>query len=436
MKSKTILTLTLSLLLFPITVYAQEVTSIDSGDTAWLLISTALVMLMTPGVALFYGGMVKRKNILGTLMQSFIIMCVVGLQWVLWGYSLAFGPDRAGIIGGLEWLGLNSVGLEPNSQYATTVPHQAFMLFQGMFAVITPALITGAFAERMKFSAFLLFTILWATFVYDPICHWVWGAGGWLGKLGVVDFAGGIVVHLSSGVAALVAALAIGRRKGYLTSSMTPHNLPMTVLGAALLWFGWFGFNAGSALSAGFIATSAFVVTNTASCAAAFTWILLEWKFKGAPTVLGAVTGAIAGLATITPAAGFVGPLSAILIGAGAGIFCYVAVAVIKPKLRYDDSLDVFGVHGIGGIWGVLATGLFASTAINPDGVNGLFFGNLSQLGLQAIGVLATVVYTFVVTYVVLKVVDLFVGLRVSEEEEVIGLDITQHHESGYTLIE
>jgi Amt family ammonium transporter len=434
MKSKIMLVLTLCL--FPVVVHAQETTSIDTGDTAWLLISTALVMLMTPGLALFYGGMVRRKNILGTLMQCFIIMCVVGLQWVLWGYSLAFGPDKAGIIGSLEWLGLNGVGLSPSSEYANTVPHLAFMIFQGTFAVITPALITGAFAERMKFSAFLVFILLWATFVYDPICHWVWGAGGWLGKLGALDFAGGTVVHISSGVSALIAALVIGKRKGYLISSMAPHNLPMTVLGAALLWFGWFGFNAGSALSAGSMAASAFVVTNTATCAAALTWILIEWKFKGAPTVLGAVTGAVAGLVAITPAAGFVGPLSAILIGIGAGAFCYIAVAVIKPKLRYDDSLDVFGVHGIGGMWGALATGLFASTAVNPDGADGLFFGNPSQLWLQTIGVLATVVYAFVVTYIVLKVVDLFVGLRVNEEEEVIGLDITQHHESGYTLIE
>jgi len=435
MKSKFILAIT-PLLMLPGVVYAQETSSIDSGDTAWLLVSTALVMLMTPGLALFYGGMVRRKNILATMMQSFIIMCVVGLQWVLWGYSLAFGPDKAGIIGGLEWLGLNGVGLGPSPDYATTVPHMAFMIFQGTFAVITPALITGAFAERMKFSAFLVFTLLWATFVYDPICHWVWGVGGWLGKLGALDFAGGTVVHISSGLSALAAVLVIGRRKGYLTSSLTPHNLPMTVLGAALLWFGWFGFNAGSALSAGSMAASAFVVTNTATCAAAFTWILIEWKFKGSPTVLGAVTGAVAGLVAITPAAGFVGPLSAILIGAGAGIFCYVAVAVVKPKLGYDDSLDVLGVHGIGGMWGALATGLFASIAINPDGANGLFFGNPSQLGLQAIGVLVTLVYAFVVTYVILKVVDLFMGLRVSEEEEVIGLDITQHHESGYTLIE
>ncbi len=408
----------------------------DTGDTAWMLISTALVMLMTPGLALFYGGMVRRKNVLGTIMQSFIIMCVVGLQWILWGYSLSFGPDKAGIIGGLEWLGLNGVGLSPSSNYATTVPHQVFMIFQGMFAVITPALIAGAFAERMKFSAFLLFSLLWATFVYDPLCHWVWGAGGWLRSLGILDFAGGIVVHISSGVAALAAALVIGKRKGYLISSMTPHNLPMTVLGAALLWFGWFGFNAGSALTSGPLAVSAFVVTNTASCAAAFTWILLEWKFTGGPTVLGAASGAVAGLATITPASGFVGPLAAILIGIGAGVFCYVAVGIIKQKLRYDDSLDVLGIHGIGGTCGILAAGLFASTAVNPDGANGLFFGNPSQLVIQATGVVATVIYAFVVTYIILKVVDIFVGLRVSEEEEIRGLDITQHHESAYTILE
>jgi Amt family ammonium transporter len=435
MKKNVFLVLIL-LFMLPVAAYAQEAATIDSGDTAWLLVSTALVMLMTPGLALFYGGMVRRKNILATMMQSFITMCVVGLQWVLWGYSLAFGPDRAGIIGGLEWLGLNGVGLSPSPDYASTVPHMAFMIFQGTFAVITPALITGAFAERMKFSAFLIFTVLWATFVYDPICHWVWGAGGWLGKLGALDFAGGTVVHISSGISALIAALVIGRRKGYLTSSMTPHNLPMTVLGAALLWFGWFGFNAGSALSAGSTAAGAFVVTNTATCAAALSWIFVEWKFRGNPTVLGAVSGAVAGLVAITPAAGFVGPLSAILIGAGAGILCYIAVAVVKPKLGYDDSLDVLGIHGVGGIWGALATGLFASTGVNPDGANGLFFGNPYQLLLQAAGVLVTLVYAFVVTYIVLKVVDLFAGLRVKEEDEVIGLDITQHNESGYTLLE
>lgn len=416
--------------------YAQDTSSINSGDTAWLLLSTALVMLMTPGLALFYGGMVRRKNILATLMQSFIIMCIVGLQWVLWGYSLAFGPDKAGIIGGLEWIGLTGVGLSPSPDYASNVPHLAFMIFQGTFAVITPALITGAFAERMKFSAFLVFTVLWATFVYDPICHWVWSSGGWLGKLGALDFAGGTVVHISSGISALIAALVIGKRRGYLTSSMTPHNLPLTVLGAALLWFGWFGFNAGSALSAGSIAANAFVVTNTATCAAALSWILFEWKFRGNPTVLGAVSGAVAGLVAITPAAGFVGPLSAILIGAGAGIFCYIAVAVVKPKLGYDDSLDVLGIHGVGGIWGALATGLFASTLVNPDGANGLFFGNPVQLLLQVIGVSVTLAYAFIGTYIVLKVVDIFLGLRVSEEDEVIGLDITQHNESGYTLLE
>jgi len=413
-----------------------ETPKIDTGDTAWVLVSTALVMLMTPGLALFYGGMVRRKNVLGTIMQSFIIIALISVQWVLWGYSLSFGPDRGGIIGGLEWLGLKGVGLEPNPDYAGTIPHQAFMIFQAMFAVITPALITGAFAERMKFSSFLVFTLLWATFVYDPIAHWVWGAGGWLRKLGALDFAGGIVVHISSGVAALVAALVLGRRKGYLTSSMTPHNLPITILGTALLWFGWFGFNAGSALSAGSLAVSAFLITNTAACAAALTWMLIEWKFKGGPTLLGAATGAVAGLATITPASGFVGPISAILIGVGAGIFCYIGVSIVKTKLGYDDSLDVFGVHGIGGVWGVLATGLFASKLINPAGNDGLFFGNPSQFGVQIIAVLVTGIYAFVASYVILKVVDVFVGLRVSEEEETMGLDITQHRESAYTLLE
>lgn len=435
MKSRFVLAFTL-LFMLPGIVYGQEPASLDSGDTAWLLVSTALVMLMTPGLALFYGGMVRRKNILATMMQSFIIMCLVGLQWILWGYSLAFGPDKGGVIGGLEWLGLNGIGLGPSPEYATTIPHMAFMIFQGMFAVITPALITGAFAERMKFSSFLFFTVLWATFVYDPICHWVWGSGGWLGELGVLDFAGGIVVHISSGMAALAAALVLGRRKGFLISSMTPHNLPITILGAALLWFGWFGFNAGSALTSGALAANAFVVTNTASCSAALTWILIEWKFKERPTVLGAATGAIAGLATITPAAGFVGPLSAIVIGTAAGILCYLAVDLVKSRLGWDDSLDVLGIHGVGGALGTIGAGLFASISVNPDGSNGLFFGNPSQLGLQTIGVLVTLIYSLVVTYLVLKLVDLFMGLRVTEEEEVIGLDLTQHHESGYTLIE
>ncbi|GBE04695.1 ammonium transporter NrgA [bacterium BMS3Abin10] len=436
MKSKFTLAVILFFLIFPGVVYAQDLSSIDSGDTAWLLISTALVMLMIPGLALFYGGMVRRKNVLSTLMQCFVIMCVVGLQWILWGYSLAFGPDKWGIIGGLEWLGLNSVGLSPSPDYASTVPHQAFMIFQGMFAAITPALIIGAFAERMKFSTLLIFTLLWTTLVYDPVCHWVWGTGGWLGKLGVLDFAGGIVVHLSSGIAALIAALMMGKRRGYLHEPMPPHNLPMTVLGAALLWFGWFGFNAGSSLSSGALAVSAFVVTNTAAVAAALTWAIIEWRHRGNPTVLGIVTGAVAGLATITPASGFVGPMSAIVIGIAAGVFCYIAVSVIKPKLGYDDSLDVFGVHGIGGIWGVLAVGLFASTAINPDGVNGLFFGNPAQIGIQAIGIVAVLLYSLVVTWVILKILDVLLGLRVSVKDEIMGLDLSQHSESGYTILE
>ncbi len=435
MKSRFILAFTCFLML-PGIVYAQESASIDSGDTAWLLVSTALVMLMIPGLALFYGGMVRRKNVLSTLMQCFIIMCVVGLQWILWGYSLAFGPDKAGIIGGLEWLGLRGVGLNPSPDYATTVPHQAFMIFQGMFAAITPALIIGAFAERIKFSALIIFTLLWATFVYDPICHWVWGVGGWLGELGTLDFAGGIVVHLSSGIAALTAALMMGKRRGYLHKPMPPHNLPMTVLGASLLWFGWFGFNAGSSLSSGALAVSAFVVTNTAAAAAALTWAVIEWRHRGSPTVLGIVTGAVAGLATITPASGFVGPTSAMVIGIAAGVFCYIAVSVVKPKLGYDDSLDVFGIHGIGGIFGVLAVGLFASTAINPDGVNGLFFGNPAQIGIQALGIMAVLLYTLIVTWGILKIIDVLLGLRVSMEAEIMGLDLSQHSESGYTILE
>ncbi|MBI5286704.1 MAG: ammonium transporter [Deltaproteobacteria bacterium] len=407
---------------------------IDTGDTAWVLTSTALVLLMTaPGLALFYGGMVRRKNVLGTIMQSFIILCIISVQWVLWGYSLAFGPDKGGIIGGLEWLGLNGVGLDPNPDYAATIPHQAFMIFQMMFAVITPALITGAFAERMRFSTFLVFTLLWATFVYDPIAHWVWGVGGWIRNLGALDFAGGTVVHISSGVSGLAAALVLGKRKGYGAEIIAPHNLPLTVLGAALLWFGWFGFNAGSAVAAGGLATSAFVVTNTATATAALAWMFAEWIQRGKPTVLGAASGAVAGLVAITPASGFVGPMSSIVIGVGAGILCYMAVSLIKPLLGYDDSLDVFGIHGIGGTWGALATGLFATTAINSAGADGLFFGNPALLGKQLIAVIATWVYAFVVSLVLLKILDWTMGLRVNAEEEMMGLDLTQHGESGYS---
>ncbi len=409
----------------------------DAGDTAWVLISTALVMLMTPGLALFYAGMVRRKNVLGTIMQSFIILALISVQWVLWGYSLAFGPDKGGIIGSLAWFGLNGVGTDPNPDYAATIPHQAFMIFQMMFAVITPALITGAFAERVKFSTFLVFTLLWATLVYDPIAHWVWGLSGgkgWLNNLGALDFAGGTVVHISSGVSALAAALIIGKRKGYGTESMPPHNVPMVVLGAALLWFGWFGFNAGSALSSGGLATSAFVATNTACATAAFTWAVVEWMHRGKPTVLGAVSGAVAGLVAITPAAGFVSPMSSILIGMLGGVVCYFSVSVVKSKLGYDDSLDAFGIHGVGGTLGALATGLFASKLVNSAGNDGLFFGNPALLVNQAIAVVATAVYAFVVTAILLKVLDATMGLRVTKEDEVTGLDLSQHGESGYTL--
>ncbi len=419
--------ITLSL---PVTLYAGQGTQgIDKGDTAWLLISTALVMLMTPGLALFYSGMVRKKNVLGTIMQSFFILCLISIQWVLWGYTISFGSDIGGLIGNLNFLGLKGVA----GGVSGTVPHLAFMMFQGMFAIITVALITGAFAERIKFSAFVVFSILWATIVYDPLAHWVWG-GGWLMKLGALDFAGGTVVHISSGVSALVAALVIGRRRGYPHEAMPPHNLTLTVIGTALLWFGWFGFNAGSALTSGSLAAVAFVTTNTSAAASALAWIFIEWSHRGKPTLLGAATGAVAGLVAITPAAGFVGPLSSILIGIGGSIFCYTAIAIIKPGFGYDDSLDVFGCHGIGGIWGAIATGLFASTAINQDGANGLFFGNPGQLVNQVIGVVATIILAAVATFVILKAVDWTMGIRVADEDEVVGLDLSQHGESGYTL--
>jgi ammonium transporter, Amt family len=412
---------------------AVTASKIDTGDTAWILISTALVMLMTPGLALFYGGMVRGKNVLGTLMQSFIAISVISVQWILIGYTLSFGPDVNGIIGNLSWMGLNGVGVEPNPDYAPTIPHMAFMMYQAMFAVITPALITGAFAERMKFSAYLLFIVLWSTLVYDPVAHWVWGAGGWLKAMGVLDFAGGIVVHLISGISALAAALLIGKRKGYLQEAMYPHNLPMTVLGTGLLWFGWFGFNAGSALSAGTLSTMAFVATHTSAVSATAIWVIIEWLHRGKPTMFGAATGSIAGLATITPASGFVSPMSSLIIGLAAGAICYMSLNM-KGKLGYDDSLDAFGVHGIGGIIGTLATGLFAQTLINPSGGNGLFFGSHQLLIHEITAILVTAVYSFGVTVVLLKVIDKFIGLRVNEESEVNGLDISQHGESGYSF--
>jgi Amt family ammonium transporter len=388
--------------------------------------------MTAPGVALFYGGMVRSKNALSTILQSFIILCMISIQWVLWGYSLAFGPDVGHIIGSLAWFGLNGVGVEPNADYAATIPHQAFMLFQMMFAVITPALITGAFAERIKFSAFILFTLLWATFIYDPLAHWVWGVGGWVRNLGALDFAGGTVVHISSGIAGLACALVIKKRLGLGKDSMHPHNLPMTLLGASMLWFGWFGFNAGSALASGALATSTFTATNTATAAAALAWMVSEWIYRGKPSALGAASGAVAGLVAITPASGFVGPISSIWIGIGAGVLCYTAV-MLKPLFGYDDALDAVGVHGIGGTWGALATGLFASKAVNSAGADGLFFGNPAQLGIQAMAVLITYVFVFVGTLIILAIVAGITGLRPSEEDERLGLDLSQHDEKAYS---
>jgi Amt family ammonium transporter len=404
---------------------------IDTGDTTWMLISTALVMLMTPGLALFYGGMVRQKNVLGTILQSFIALSVVTVQWVLIGYSLSFGPDIKGLIGGLQWVGLHGVGLDPNPDYAATIPHQAFMMFQMMFAIITPALISGAFAERFKFSTYLVFVLLWSTLVYAPLAHWVWGAGGWLRSLGALDFAGGLVVHISSGVSALAAALVIGKRKGHGHEHMPPHNLTMTLLGAALLWFGWFGFNGGSAVASGALATSAFLTTHIAAASAVLSWLFVEWKHRGKPTLLGAASGAVAGLVAITPASGFVGPLAALAIGLGAGALCYFGVN-IKNMFGFDDSLDAFGIHGVGGIFGALATGIFASKAVNSAGADGLLLGNPSLLLIQLLSVVIAVVYAFSVTWIILKVLNRLMGLRVQEEQEVEGLDLSQHGESGY----
>ena len=406
---------------------------IDTGDTAFVLISAALVLLMTPALALFYGGMCRTKNVLSTIMQSFFIIGIISIQWVLFGYSLAFGPDISHFIGNLEWIGLNGVGNSPNADYAATIPHSAFMIFQGMFAVITPALITGAFAERMKFSAFAVFTVVWATLVYDPVAHWVWGVGGWLREMGVLDFAGGTVVHIISGVSGLVIALMIGKRKGYGNEVMLPHHLPMTVLGAGLLWFGWFGFNAGSALGANEIASNAFVVTHVSAAAATVSWVLAEWLMHGKPTVLGAASGCIAGLVSITPAAGFVSPLSAVAIGLLGGVICYLSVSVVKAKLGYDDSLDAFGVHGVGGAWGALATGLFASKAVNEAGADGLLFGNAAQFTNQLIGVAASILFAAVMTFVIIKIMGLVMDLRVSEAQEMQGLDLSEHGERGYS---
>ncbi len=406
---------------------------INTGDTAWVLIATALVMFMTPGLALFYGGMVRSKNVLGTIMHSFIMLGVGTIVWVLYGYSLAFGPDKFHLIGDLSWIGLRGVGMAPNADYAATIPHILFMAFQMMFAVITPALITGAFAERIKFSSFLVFMVAWMTLVYSPVAHWVWGVDGWIRNLGALDFAGGTVVHINAAFAALAAVLIIGKRKGFMKEAMHPHNLPMTILGAAMLWFGWFGFNAGSALTSGGLAAIAFVVTHIAAATAALGWILAEKIKTGKPTTLGAASGAVAGLVAITPASGFVGPIAAMVIGFAAGVICYLAVG-LKFRFGYDDSLDVVGVHGVGGIIGALLTGVFASTVINSAGANGLIHGNSALLGKQLMAVAVTIGYTFAASFVILKVIDAIMGLRVSDEDEVTGLDLSQHSETGYAL--
>jgi Amt family ammonium transporter len=409
----------------------------NSGDTAWVLTASALVLLMTiPGLAFFYGGLVRRKNVLSILMQCFIIVCVISLQWMLFGYSLAFGPDFHGIIGNLDWIGLSGVGALPNPDYSKTIPHSVFMIFQSMFAIITPALIIGAYAERVKFPAFLLFTLLWATFVYDPLAHWVWGTGGWLKTMGGLDFAGGIVVHVSSGISALVLALLLGKRVGYNYGPIRPHNLPFTVLGAALLWFGWFGFNAGSALAADGLAGNAFVTTNTATAAAGLTWALVEWWHNGTPTILGTATGAVAGLVAITPACGFVNPMNAMFMGMIVAMVCYLAVAIIKGKLGYDDSLDAFGVHGVGGTVGTILTGVFAEKAVNAAGADGLLFGNLHQFGIQCLMLAVTVAFAAIMTFIIFKIVDAVIGMRVEEKNEIIGLDLTQQSEAAYTVIE
>jgi ammonium transporter, Amt family len=414
-------------------VWAQETeATIDSGDTAWLLISTALVLMMTaPGLALFYGGLVSHRNVLSTLMHSFFCMCLIGVQWILWGYTIAFGENIGGFMGNFNHLFLMGVGPEANG----SIPAILFAMFQGAFAIITVALITGCFIERITFSAYFLFSLLWATIVYDPLCHWVWGDGGWLLELGALDFAGGTVVHISSGVSALVACLVIGKRLGYPRIGLPPHNVPYTVIGAALLWFGWFGFNAGSALSANGIAAIAFATTNASAAMGGLAWTMIEWIFRGKPTVLGAATGAVAGLVAITPGAGFVSIPSALAIGFGAAVLCYFALNVLKEKFGYDDSLDVFGVHGIGGTWGALATGIFCSTAVNPAGADGLLTGNPYQVVIQLIGIGAGYGIAIVGTLVCLGIVSMVTSLRVTPEEEIAGLDVSLHGEVAYNFL-
>lgn len=403
---------------------------INAGDTAWVLIASALVLMMTPALAFFYGGMVRKKNVLSTLNLSIILMALIGVQWVLFGYSLAFGDDLGGVIGGWNFFGLAGVGGEPNPTYAATIPHLAFAAFQMMFAVITPALITGAFVERVRFKAFLVFALLWATLVYDPVAHWVWGDGGFLRRFGALDFAGGTVVHIAAGFSALAFALVIGARKGFGTHTFEPHNVPYSVLGAGLLWVGWFGFNGGSALAANGLAVNALVTTNTAAAACGLVWMLLAWR-DNKPGVLGIVTGAVVGLVAVTPASGYVTPLAALVIGALAAPISYYAIR-LRQKWNLDESLDVWACHGMGGLWGALATGLFASKAVNEAGANGLFYGNPMQFVVQLLAALVVVVFSFGVTYILARVLKSALGLRVSVNEEEVGLDISEHGETAY----
>jgi Amt family ammonium transporter len=404
--------------------------AVSAGDTAWILISSALVLVMTPALAFFYGGMVRRKNVLSTLNLSFVMIALISVQWVLYGYSLSFGADIGGLIGGLNFAGLAGVGAAP-SDYAPTVPHLAFAAFQMMFAIITPALITGAFVERVRFKTFLVFSVLWATLVYDPVCHWVWGSGGILGRIGALDFAGGTVVHITAGFSALAFALAIGPRKGFGAASFEPSSIPYSVLGAGLLWMGWFGFNGGSALAADGLAVHAVVTTNTAAAAAGLVWMILSW-LDNKPSVLGIVTGAVVGLVAITPGAGFVTPLASLLIGGVAAAISYYAIKFIKGRNIIDESLDVFACHGLGGLWGALATGLFATTSVNAGGADGLLYGNPAQFLIQLGAAAAGIVFSFAVTYAIAKGLGATMGLRVAPHEEEVGLDISEHGERAY----
>jgi Amt family ammonium transporter len=404
---------------------------INAGDTAWILVCCSLVLLMTPALALFYGGMVRRKNVLSTLILSFVFMALIGVQWILYGYSLAFGTDINGVIGGLNFAGFNGVGALPNADYSKTIPHSLFAAFQMMFAVITPALITGAFVERVKFKSVLLFGLIWSTLVYDPLCHWVWGQGGWLKQLGVLDFAGGTVVHIAAGFSALAFAFVIGPRRGYGKAPMEPHNISLTILGAGLLWVGWFGFNAGSALAANGVAVNALLTTNSSAATAGLIWMLLSW-LDGRPSPLGIATGMVVGLAAVTPASGFVTPLTAMMIGAVAALLSYYAMR-FRDRRKLDESLDVWACHGIASTWGMIATGLFATVAVNADGGNGLFNGNAAQIGVQLLAVAVTIAFSFIVTYVVAKLLDWSIGLRVTPIEEEVGLDISSHGERAYS---